>query len=240
MRNYLIIDGQDSRDFGVYISGQATFGSPAVAYNMISVPGRNGDLIGLERRLQNIEVSYPAFIYTNFAENIKDLRNFLTSRDGYVRISDTYHDGEFRMGVFRGAFTPEVIRTNTAGQFTLSFNCKPQRFLISGETAVENPSILTNPTLFDARPLIVVKDSGSDISGTIEIGSSTITLEDIPSGEDIIIDCEMMDIYSESGINYNANATLTDYEFPVLHAGDNGVSKDGIGDIEITPRWWIV
>lgn len=234
MRNYLIIDGADSRDFGVFISGQGTYGSPVVSYNMLSVPGRDGDLIGAERRLQNIEVSYPAFIYTNFAENIKNLRNFLTSRDGYVKISDTYHSGEYRMGVYRGAFTPSVIRTNSAAEFTITFNCKPQRFLTSGDTAVANPSSLTNPTLFNARPLIVVNNGGA---GEIAIGASTITL-DTPTGEDVYIDCEMMDVYSESGINYNSAAVLTNHEFPVLHPGVNGIESDL--DISITPRWYIV
>ena len=63
MRNYLIFNGKDSRDFGVYISGQGTFGAPARAYNVIPIAGRNGDLVTHEKRLENISVTYRAFIY---------------------------------------------------------------------------------------------------------------------------------------------------------------------------------
>ena len=48
MRNYFILDGVDSREFGVYLSGQGTFGAPSKAYTYHDVPGRNGALIGTE------------------------------------------------------------------------------------------------------------------------------------------------------------------------------------------------
>ena len=44
MRNYFTLDGVDSRDFGVYISGQGTFNASGRGYNIIPVPGRNGEL----------------------------------------------------------------------------------------------------------------------------------------------------------------------------------------------------
>ena len=33
MRNYFILNGVDSREYGVYINGQGTFGAPKKAYN---------------------------------------------------------------------------------------------------------------------------------------------------------------------------------------------------------------
>lgn len=134
MRNYLTIAGTDSRDFGVYISGQGTFSAPEKAYQFYSISGRNGDIIGNDHRLENIEVSYECFIYSNFSKNIADFRTFLLSLDGYQRITDSYHTDEYRMGVYVGPFEPEVTSKNDAGSFTLTFNCKPQRWLISGET----------------------------------------------------------------------------------------------------------
>ena len=53
MRNWFVLNGVDSRDFGVYISGQGTFSAPRREYDMISIPGRNGDLVGNEKRLEN-------------------------------------------------------------------------------------------------------------------------------------------------------------------------------------------
>ena len=238
MRNYLIIDGTDSRSFGVYISGQATFGSPARSYNMLTVPGRDGDLVGPERRLKNIEVTYPAFIFDNFETNISNFRNFLLSRDGYVKITDTYHSGEYRMGVYAGPFTPSVDKSLKAGEFNIVFNCKPQRFLDSGDTATTAVTI-TNPTKWDSRPLITVPAQGAAYSGTIEIGTQTITITDAPASTVMTIDCEMMDCYGGSGENLNEYVSFSGYDFPVLHPGANGISSD-ISSVSIKGRWFIV
>lgn len=135
MRNYFILDGVDSRDFGVYISGQGTFSAPQKAYTFYNIPGRNGALLGNEHRLENINVSYEAFIYTDFDNNMAKFRSFLLSLNGYKRLTDSYHPDEFRMAVYAGPFDPKVTRMNDAGSFTITFSCKPQRFLYSGDAS---------------------------------------------------------------------------------------------------------
>ena len=45
MRNWLYINGVDSRDFGLYISGGATFVSPVRLTEEVTVPGRDGRLL---------------------------------------------------------------------------------------------------------------------------------------------------------------------------------------------------
>lgn len=134
MRNFFTFNGVDSRDFGVYISGQGTFSAPQKAYTFYNIPGRNGALIGSDRRLENLDVSYEAFIYRDFEENMARFRSFLLSQEGYQRLSDSYHPDEYRMAAYVGPFEPAVQRTNDAGSFTITFSCKPQRFLISGDT----------------------------------------------------------------------------------------------------------
>ena len=134
MRNYFILAEKDSRDFGVYISGQGTFSAPEKAYEFYNVPGRNGAIIGNDHRLENIEVSYECFIYRDFNKNIADFRTFLLSLNGYQKLQDSYHPDEYRMALYVGPFEPEVTSMNDAGSFTLTFNCKPQRYLISGDT----------------------------------------------------------------------------------------------------------
>jgi phage-related protein len=55
MRNYFVFDYNDSRDFGVYISGQGTFNAPGREYENIAVPGRDGDLLVIS--VMQIQVS---------------------------------------------------------------------------------------------------------------------------------------------------------------------------------------
>ena len=133
MRNYFVFDGIDSRDFGVYISGQGTFKSPARSYDAIQIPGKNGALLGDFSRLENVELTYPAFIYSNFATNLANFRAFLLSHTGYFKLSDSYHPGEYRLAYFPGPIEPNVTSANNAGSFDITFVCKPQRFLNSGD-----------------------------------------------------------------------------------------------------------
>ena len=133
MRNYLTFDNKDSLDFGVYINGQGTFRAPARSYNVLNIPGRNGDLLGFGSKLENVEITYRAFIYTNFDANIAALRSFLLSHVGYFKLTDSYHPDEYRLAYYKGPFVPDVVANNGAGSFDLTFVCKPQRFLNSGE-----------------------------------------------------------------------------------------------------------
>ena len=136
MRNYLVFDGLDSRDFGVYISGSGVYNSPARVVNALSVPGRNGDLLIPGGKFENIEVTYPAFIYTNFKQNLADFRSALSAVSGYGRLTDTYHTDEYRLAYFAEGIEVDARSQNDAGEFEIVFNCKPQRFLTSGETPI--------------------------------------------------------------------------------------------------------
>ena len=79
MRNYFIFNSQDSRNYGVYISGEGTFNAPARAYEMVSVPGRNGDLIISQDRYLNTELTYPAFIGDSFNTDLQSFRSMMMS-----------------------------------------------------------------------------------------------------------------------------------------------------------------
>lgn len=248
MRNYFILDGVDSREFGVYLSGQGTFGAPSKAYTYHDVPGRNGALIGSEKRFNNIEVTYPAFIYANFKQNISDFRNFLLSRDGYVRLEDTYNRDEFRLVSYAGAFEPEVTKKNDAGSFNIVFNCMPQRFLLSGEIPITGTAVIqqtiVNPTQFPSKPLI--QFSGVGITGSFNVGDYRIDVQ-IPSSlgvSSFTMDCEKMESYSGAT---NMNQYISVYkdgsyanDYPVLVPGNTLMQR--VGNItwswEVVPRWW--
>lgn len=246
MRNYFILDGVDSREFGVYISGQGTFGAPRKSYTYHSVPGRSGDLIGSEKRFENLELHYPAFIYSHFKQNISDLRNFLLSRDGYVRLEDTYNRDEFRLASYTGEFAPEVTKRNDAGSFDLVFNCMPQRFLLSGEIPITGVAVaqqtIVNPTQFPSKPLI--KFNGT--SGSFYVGDYHLYLQ-IPSSlglSFVYLDCETMESYNgATNLNqyvsiYKDSSYANDY--PVLVPGNTVMRRSGNETFtwEVVPRWW--
>lgn len=235
MRNYFTFDGNDSRDFGVYISGSGTFSAPARAYSIETIPGRNGALIGNEKRLDNIELVYPAFCMSDVKTNLMNLRNLLLSLTGYKRLIDTYNPDEFRLAVFQGPFEPDMIRDLMAGEFNLSFNCKPQRYLLSGDEVTEltaNGSV-SNPTLFASQPWMRIYGTGR-----VYLGAEYVQISTQSPYEYIDIDCEMMDAYS-GAVNCNKYVSVSNNDFPTLKPGStNIVLGTNITKVQIKPRWW--
>lgn len=175
-------DGIDSKTYGVYISGDAVFNAPERDVEMIEIPGRNGAFALDRGRFANITVTYPAGLFgdteADFAQGISDLRNALASRKGYCRLEDEYNPNEYRMAVYRSGLEVDPAQLK-AGEFEIVFDCKPQRFLKSGETAVSVASggTITNPTLFESSPLLEVNGTGN-----IEIDGKTISIDGVPLG----------------------------------------------------------
>lgn len=241
MRNYFTYGGESSADYGVYISGAGTYNAPVKVYDMVSVAGRNGDLALYGGRYSNTELTYSAFLHgdaTSFADKMAELRAVLSAPTGYQRLEDTYNPDEYRLGIFRAGLDVDATADNKAGTFDITFDCKPQRFLKSGETSqtfTANGSI-TNPTAFASRPLLKVTGKG-----TLGIGDKSIVITG-SAGQVIYIDCEIMEAWQMSGfaiIPRNDYVQYVGEGFPELKAGANGVALGtGITRVEITPRWW--
>lgn len=232
MSNYFTLAGVASTVYNTYIATSNMFDAPERSVETVRVPGRNGALTLDNGRYENFAGSVTAYIPNGLTSHIDDLRSWLLSVPGYRRYEEALRPDEYRMARYVGPF--KVDNSDRVGAaFTLSFDCKPQRFLKTGETAVtltEDGSI-TNPTLFEARPLIRVYGTG-----TLGVRAETITISTNPGYIDI--DCEMMDAYY-GAVNCNGYIELSSGEFPVLAPGYNGIILgSGITQVDITPRWW--
>lgn len=216
----LSFDNVSSRTYGVYITGQAVYNAPTRDVEMISIPGRNGAFALDHGRFENIEVSYPAGIFadneTDFAAAISNFRNFLCSRNGYVRLSDEYNPNEYRMAIYKSGLevTPAQLK---AGEFEIIFDCKPQRWLTSGETAitVSSGDTVTNPTLFDASPLLEVEGYGD-----ININGETITIKNDPIGDVLLAN-------ETTGNSGNAIIRFDAGNFGLLNGSDTITLRSG-------------
>lgn len=242
----LEFDGVSSRTYGVYITGEAVYNAPERDVEMVTIPGRNGTYALDRGRFENIEVTYPAGIFADteadFRDAISEFRNFLCSRKGYVRLQDEYNPGEYRMAVYKSGLEvePAMLR---AGEFELVFDCKPQRWLVSGETAVSVTSgdTLTNPTLFEASPLLAVKGYGN-----IDFNGHEIDLENEEVGHLTLAEAGNISYYQKT-LNYASmkslissgdTITLSDgfyWEFPVRVRGANAsITQCSLGSISGT------
>lgn len=232
MINYITFNGVPSTEFDLYVGGQFSFKAPRKDIVKVDIPGRNGDLIFDNGTYSNIEITYVIVGMNNFKSKINLIKDWLLSPVGYTILEDTYDTDHYRYATLASGIDFIMSCLNKFGKANIIFDCKPQRFLNSGDTvtALSASGTLTNPTPFNAKPLIVCTGAG-----TLTIKSQTIT---VASGlSPITIDCENMDCYSGT-TNANSYVTFSTDDFPVLEPGANAYSRTGFSSVKVTPRWW--
>ncbi len=233
--NSFTYNGVSSSTFNILIDRNASYKAAARDYSICEIPGRNGDLTIDNGRYKNVDLTYTCGIGVGFHAKMNDLRAWLMSDFGYHRLEDSFQPDVFRMARVKTPPDPEVFGKAVGGTFDIVFDCKPQRFLKSGE-AVQSKTAsgsITNPTRYDACPLLRVYGTG-----TFVIGNTTITILSANSYTDI--DCDIQDAFKGT-TNCNGNVRLDSGDFPVLKPGSNGITlRSGITRIDITPRWWTI
>lgn len=233
MIQHLFFDGVDLNDFGAMPVQGNIYASAARDYAVVSVPGRNGALLFDRGGYSNVQRTWDAVFSGPLAsKNAARLRTFLTTRTGYMRIEDTLHKEEFYLGCFRGGLDSTISQNIKYVGYSLTFDCKPQRFLKSGEETIvmTSDAIIVNPEQTTALPLIRVYGAG-----VLTVGETVITIA-AHANEYIDLDSEIQDAYC-GAVNCNSSVTLAD--FPFLGPGETQIDLGaGITRIEITPRWW--
>lgn len=229
----LTFNNVPSYSLGIAISGEGTYDAPARNVSKYTVPGRNGDLILDNGSYKNITVVYPAFVTGDFQTNDAAIREWLLSPKGYSRLTDDYHPDEYRLAMYSGGITFDPTAWNKHAEFNMRFDCKPQRFLVSGEeqvTIASSSDTITNPTGFDALPLIEIDCVGDAV---VTVNGTTMTFEGLEGG--IVLDCDIQTAYY--GLDPMGGYMMG--AFPFLGPGENAISYRGdVTEIRITPRWW--
>lgn len=233
MIHELIYNHKNLRDFGVFCSGADSFGTPERDITVVEVPGRSGTLTIDNHRFKNLTVTYQCYMRDNFIKKFRETIAFLQSEAGYHRIETDWEPECFRVGRFTGPLNPETAGFNHQhGKFKLQFDCKPQRFLKSGEqelTFTKSESIF-NPTEFDALPLLYIEGNG-----TLLINDKLITVKDNSAG--VYIDTEIREAYNGKT---NLNSIVSISEGLAIPPGVCPIGIDGLTKVVITPRWWTV
>ena len=208
---------------------------PAKKLTTVSVPGRNGDLIFDEGAYENYSQPYDVYISAERPRLPRIARlvaQWLYSPTGYQRLEDSYEPDIYRLAYYAGPTDIENI-LNRFGRASISFACKPQRFLRYGEdpVKVQSGSTLHNPTAFPALPFVTVSGTAG---GTLQIGGVTVKI--LSLNGTLTLDSDTQNAYSGT---QNKNSTISAPEFPSLKAGENTIYYDGgITAVEIIPRWW--
>lgn len=239
--NGFILGDFDSREYGIIMTAPPPEVFAERDVETISVAGRSGDLIRDNGRYKNLSLPYTCAILPvagkTLRQTVIDAVGALRVAAGYQRLEDTYNPDYFRYARITGGLSISSI-VEQAGEFTLTFDCKPQRFLADGEGTYVflKPSYIFNHTNEIALPLITVYGTGP---GEVTVGG--VTVEILALEDQVTLDCEIQNAYRQVGdaAPENKNAEISAVVFPELAPGDNAISWTGdITRVDIIPRWW--
>lgn len=238
----IIFNGRSSADYGIFVEEPPNHAWPEKDYDVVHVPGRSGDLLFDNGSYKNVSREYKIAVGSRtllLHEQIDGIFSWLHSASGYARLEDSYEPEHFRLASYRESNSLENILGH-AGRATIKFDCKPQRFLKTGEQAITFTSAgyLVNPSEFESLPIIKITKSYS--SGVLNVNGCTITIAagTYTSSTPFVIDSEIQNAYSGT-LNRNGYITLNSGYFPILGPGSNEISfSGGITKLEVTPRWW--
>ena len=231
----IIFNNKSSADCRIQVAHPPGYAYPERDYTITHIPGRNGDIIQDNGCYKNVERTYEvSFDAPNedFATYANAVSAWLHSTTGYARLEDSYEPNYYRMAVYQESNIFENLY-NQAGTATIVFECKPQRFLKTGDNiiTIQNSLTIMNPTGFEAYPLFKVTGT----SGVLTVNGNSITFSSID--DFVMLDCELQDAYKE---NINKNSTISG-TFPVLKTGSNTISWTGdISSVTMKPRWWTI
>lgn len=253
----LTFNGTRSSYYGVWISGEGAFDAPARSRTLLTVPGRDGNLILDNGRFENITITYPA-MFTGLAESaspyggqplwyvLPEIKRWLMSPTGYVILTDDYNANSYRKAVFSGGLDVEPTAWAQKAKFDLTFNAMPQRWLNGGDTYI--PITLEDLNLSEtglvSKPLIRCTVAGTgyvritnrdSTSGTVY--SNTITMTGI--NDTVIVDCDRQMVYSEATETVYTSQISGSY--PVIGRYRWRVYAGGdVSSVEVAPMWWVL
>ena len=232
----IIFDGYNFEDYGVVVSGSGTWNMPERLTQKDNVYGRHGALITDAGLFDNIEIPYPAWIARDFAEKYEAFSRMMALHtDKYYRLEDSYHPDYYRQARVVPGIIPKPGTLNRSGEFTVAFDCKPQKWLRSGEEVLEISERLElfNMTGYEAKPLIVIP-SGASVTITDEDGNAA-SLETANFGLETTYDADIEE--SIVGRSY-VNEYVTQVGTISLKPGKNIITCTA--PIKLTPRFYVI
>ena len=232
----IVYGGESSADYGMVVSEAPAYERPNRKQTVYTVPGRNGAVVFQDDAWEDVIRSYNVWIAKGvqaLSVKVDAFEAMLNSMKGYQRLEDNFEPDIFRLAYYSGGNNFSNNMTQY-GEATISFTCRPERFLKTGEQEVMviNGDKLQNFTRFTSKPLIHIEGSGTV---TVSIGGNTISA----SVTDYInIDCETMNAYRLAAENKNSDISGS---FPVINPGENTVGITGTTTkVTVVPRYFTI
>lgn len=213
---------------------------PERSYEVIEVPGRDGDIVIDNGNFKNYRQSYSVFIDSNdpdeayYQRVTSKIAEWLLSNPGYQRLEDSYDPEFYRMAYYSGGSNFSNF-FNTYGRGTIEFTCAPRRYYKTGDEirSLDNGNVLHSPSEFRADPIYIITASSS--SPSISVNGNSFTLTGVLPGSDITIDTQNHTAKYANG----TNAMIYSGVFEHLQLPkESTISFTGASALRIKPGWW--
>ena len=181
------IDGVSASCLGIRLQGPLQLDPLTPRVDVISVPGRNGDVVQTDNTFANragrvsAYIYQPEFVQTQFAE----VYRWLFSSLSYRKVVSSGDPDHYLMGRITNA--GEIVdRLNKLAPFTIEFDFAPLRFWNASNTTVESTSrplefcnFMKTPMypiykVYYQNPLYAWQDKGNPINTVIDFGLISI------------------------------------------------------------------
>ena len=169
INDYFVFNGTRSDDMGLLIASDPVSVHPARRGELFPIPGRNGSIVREDGSYDTYTVTYDVLLdskdkASDVYAHAREVAEWLLGSRGFCRLEDSYEPEYFRLARCAAQMSVEN-RLARFGRAQIAFEVQPQRYLKSGETPIsyegDSTTIfsITNPTQFEARPLLKFVDT---------------------------------------------------------------------------------
>lgn len=227
------LNGIDAASAGIHLQKPIVFSEAIPNIESKTIPGRNGALIFDTGSYKNRSGTASCFCLQEDVEAaVSSAGRFLMGGRGYRRLETSDDPDHYWMVRIKNS--PQIeMRLRVLAPFEIKFDCKPQRFLKSGEnkTSFTASGSISNQYGQTVLPLITLYGQGA---GQLTIGDCVVDVKALDGT--LYIDSDTQNAYDDNG---NQNINIDAPVFPTLPDGETLISfSGGIEKVEIVPRWW--
>lgn len=200
-----------AKTFGIELQCPITVSEPVPRVTRISAPGRNGDYVLFDGCYENRTITAKCYILDYaMPGKVAKINEWLVGEAGSFEFRDTDDKLHFMLARCTAGL-PLNTRAHVLGDFELTFDADPRRFLLSGQKPILLDSgYIQNPRPYTAYPIVTFTVKGLPATLVYIVGDANIHI-DIP---------DRSELAGITEISYDAER---DYTYAT---GDDGKVKD--------------
>lgn len=238
----IVYGGMTSSNFGMVVAEAPAYERPKRKETIYNVPGRNGAIVFQQDAWEDVQRTYKVWLAEDsdntLVEKVDTFETYLNAQNGWNWLTDNFEPDVMRKAYYSGGvgFSNNLTQY---GEADLTFTCRPERFLVSGQQQIMNVTdgyVFDNPSPFSSKPWIHISNG---FRGTYQISIAGVSMT-VDVELSIEIDCETMNA-NRFGVNANDKISGS---FPVIPYGQNAISITTISGysptVSVIPRYFII